>query len=158
MKLKTQITYINSPEVIKKNFKDYLKESLTLAVFEWQEKIIPKHFTWQGAYEYGYKQRTEKYRKRKSRQKGQTNPLVWTGNTRQTLTTRVAVTSMSKSASGKIIAPWYIKAGSGKGKPNMLQELESTSEKDAQYLAEFVDKKIKEKIENNKTKEVKEFQ
>jgi hypothetical protein len=54
----------------------------TLVGEHWHEKMRPKHFTRQGAQEYNYQPRTEKYAIRKAVKYGQSEPLVYTGETR----------------------------------------------------------------------------
>ncbi len=56
----------------------------------WHTELRPKHFTRAGAAEYGYQPRTADYQRRKARQFGHQDPLVFTGESRRrTRTARI---------------------------------------------------------------------
>jgi len=92
-----------------KGIKPYVKATLQTAVYYWHRKFLGKHFRAGAAARYGYKPRSPKYIRRKKNKKHHSQPLVWSGDTRKSVRTSIRVGGTSKQATGRMVAPWYIK-------------------------------------------------
>lgn len=115
----------------------------------WVAEVIPKHFTSQGATEYGYELRDPGYQGRKIRAIGHQRPLEFTGTTRQAAERSRLRVSAHRGAADKSVrikydAPTYIT-----GKPARLRELEAVSDDDEQVAVEAIDAVLTDELERD---------
>jgi hypothetical protein len=117
MFVKVNITEIGAtPGILKRELNGILKSCWEAVGMHWHLKMRPKHFTQAGAAEYGYTPRKPSYEAKKkraamtanvhgrkaagtwndnSRARGEANPLVWTGESREA--TRIANVAATKN-------------------------------------------------------------
>ncbi len=121
---------------------NFLKPALYEAGKFWHEWILPKHFTPQGAREYNYKNRTQKYIKRKIVFKGHNNPLMWDGpDSPDSLYNQCQKVRIEATSTGvKCYLPNARKANwrSSPRSPNMADELRRLSSDDHRALVAVV--------------------
>jgi len=124
----------------------------------WYEKILPKHFTEQGAQEYGYRKRANKYEKRKERYArkvfGTTpRPLMYTGQLKQMVMSILNVKSL-KSGKGSTVKlhgpPYMYMRGRGGTGPDKARELRAISTKDKRMLKDILDEEIRRIIRQDR--------
>ena len=70
------------PRAMRKEFRTVLKSAYHSVGTLWHARMRPKHFTPAGAQEYRYTRRWGEYTRRKERQHGHRNPLMFTGQSR----------------------------------------------------------------------------
>lgn len=122
------------------NFRAGLKADLGETVLHWHKIIFPKHFTTQGAQEYGYTKRKAGYMRMKARRYGHQNPLVLTGESKRMMQRAIKVSGTANQARGAMQAPkgfFAIRKGSTIDK---MAEATAVSQLDAAILALHLDK------------------
>jgi len=118
----------------------------------WHKAILPKHFTFMGAREYGYAPRSIGYMIRKARVMGHRRPLVWSG-TSERLAKRIRnVRATPEGARVVVTAPalnfWRKTTTALTGaSPNMRRELMAISVADSKLLAARVDRTIQTQVD-----------
>jgi len=118
-----------------------LREARVLVVKEWHKRMLPGHFKVGADTKYGYKPRSQKYLKRKSRRRrGRENlPLVWTGLTREQTRRYVSIRSGPKRTTGTMQAPSYIKIRPYRSSnPALAIEITATTSQEVDQLAELM--------------------
>jgi len=80
-----EVVYKKAPRGLTKKYKEAREESLKAIGKEWWSKMLPKHFTPEAYTEYGFAKRSEKHEIRKRRNEGHTNPLEFTGKTKNVM-------------------------------------------------------------------------
>lgn len=77
-----KFTVTRSGEVSKKTWNEAMKATYYAGAEHWHDRFLARHFTVQGARLYGYARRSRKYAAAKRSQKGHSDPLVWSGDSR----------------------------------------------------------------------------
>ncbi len=109
----------------------------------WHTKILPKHFTREGAREYGYKPRSKNYMIRKARKFGHQEPLVWSGELHRQARMWRDVRAASSGARVVIHGPKYLyQYRKNQNDPRKAQELQMISAADAEACGNELDKAI----------------
>ena len=122
----------------------------------WHQKMRPKHFTQEGAVEYHYKKRTEKYTRRKRTMFGHEDPLVFSGASR-TLSANATIRPFARKADGEMVAGVrvsmpvkafnFIPKG---GKINMVQEFKRVSPREIKEINRYIAVRFKELVKELK--------
>jgi hypothetical protein len=126
------------------------------------QQWIPKHFDTQGARDYGYKKRDEKYNRAKRRRTGRALPLVGPGNRRKKtkggeLRRQVLraglVRATPKRMTLKMGAPSHVKfRGTDGTGPDMVKELTTISKREEKIMFKLYRDTIAEFLENEPKK------
>jgi len=101
------IEITGGPKVIKKQMNRLVREAMEACAMHWHESFRPIHFTREGFSRYHYHKRSEKYLRRKIREKGHADPLVFSGKTREQAKKMYLRTS-ARRATGELPVPKYI--------------------------------------------------
>lgn len=138
-----------------RGIKPYVKATLQDAVRYWHRKYIKRHFRSGAAERYGYKKRSAKYVRRKLRAKHHSSPLVWTGRTRDSVSSHIRVSGTAKQATGRMVAPWYIKmVPSTRNAPNLGDEIARTTEQEERDVRRYMERVFAERIRKHRTRKV----
>lgn len=131
--------------IVAKKLRAIITSSLHAAGKRWFREFLPKHFTEEGAREYGYEPRSARYiiRKRKAYTMGKTSvapaPLVYTGRMKAMATSVARIRASSKRVSVRMSMPPYYrmrgKTGTG---PEKDKELTATSHREALNQRGFI--------------------
>ena len=116
----------------------------------WQQEMLPKHFTEEGAREYRYQPRTPKYMQRKMREKGHQDPLVFSGRSRF-LSKIPDIRPTSKGVRIVIRVP-ALNFRPKPGAPPMRQELTRMSSNDRRRITRLMSRRSPELINEDKTR------
>lgn len=154
------------PGVISKaNMNRKIKAAWLVAGTWWHKEMRPKHFTKRGAREYGYVPRYGEpgsgrrfrgsYTGRKLRRFGHTNPLVFTGLSRD-LTRVRDVRNTAKGVRVVMNAPTLNRRPRG-GRINMRDEMTRISIAERNQLIRLMDRKIHADLRADRTTRVKRY-
>lgn len=147
------------PTLTKRVFNNAVKTSLSKIAAEWHKDYLPKHFTRQGALEYGYKARkgekmspgqrgyTRSYAYRKLRAFGHQDPLVFTGETKQLARIRKIVAT-SKQA--KVVLPRKLNWKHPKSQINMRDEITAITPAELNALRELAETAVSTALNQGK--------
>lgn len=122
----------------------------------WHSTMRPKHFTAEGATEYHYKKRTDKYMRAKENKKKHQLPLVWSGESR-TRAIAKRIYPRAKKAGGEYVTgvtvtmniPTLNLRPKG-GKINLREELVRTSAKEFLTIKRFARDRSRELVKELK--------
>lgn len=113
---------------------------------QWHADTLPRHFRTGAVLEYGYKQRSRHYTRRKLQQQGHARPLEFSGRLRSQVLSRATVdVRRSRNESRGTVSlrgPRYLGAARNPRRPNLAAELAARSERDQRKLATFLEKKV----------------
>lgn len=149
------ITYIGGPKAKAKGMSKAVKASLKNVTLEWVAKVLPGHFRPGAAARYGFKPRTPEYIKARKRVTGGDQDLVFTGNTRDTVTQGARISGSAKKFAYRATAPWYV--GMTKKMPhlpNLGQEIVTTNSRERQDMAKRLSNLIPKELERIKDEKV----
>ena len=176
MAMRGTITYVASPEVTRRQLPKIVKEALLEVGEDWHKRILPKHFTREGARRYGYRDRTKEHQRRKGRRFGHQDPLVFSGDMKRQVLRRQEIKATSKKMTVILRGPKYMfmfrktARGTLKGLKGAARrsaalmamgdkaaELTATTREELLEQARLLDQKIQEKIDGITTRETKRF-
>lgn len=86
-----EVVYKKAPRGLNKKYKEAREESLKAIGKEWWSTMLPKHFVSEAYNEYGFAKRSKKHERRKKRNYGHSNPLEFTGKTKNTMLSNLPV-------------------------------------------------------------------
>ncbi len=124
------------------------KANLSVAEF-WREKLFPKHFTTQGAQEYGYQPRTAKYQARKFRRFGHSNPLTYTGESKENTMSQYVIKVSPNRLEVRMPSPRAWNLSRRANMPNLREEALKASDSDLEILAKVAFKTFKETMDKS---------
>jgi hypothetical protein len=116
---------------------------------EWLDKDLPKHFTSEGAAEYGYLSRSSRYEASKFKRKGHKLPLVYSGDLRG----KSKVANIVATSEGvKIRLTWANKANlrNPLSKIDMAKELRAVSDGEIRDQADLLERTVRTALQNIK--------
>ena len=119
------------------SYPKFAQEAMRKAANKFVDKILPQHFTEEGASEYGYEPRAPEYEARKLRKFGHKRPLELTGDTKLVALRRSVVRVLGaghrkrSQASAVVSVPFQI----GNFSPQRRREIQATSRRDGAILA-----------------------
>lgn len=126
----------------------------------WHVEILPRHFTTQGARDYGYQRRSAKYQERKLKVWGHDRPLTYSGDLEHAVArirdVRVVGDNSKRAGAAKIVlhGPRYLFAYRKDLKqPNKAAELQAVSRRDARILAARMDAVIGPELDRRTRKQ-----
>lgn len=149
LRMKLTIHYVNPPDVLKSKTAEAVRYALKEMGTFWWKTQLPGHFKRGAEMRYRYAQRGFKYLRRKQREKGHRDPLVWSGTTRQMMTTMSIVTASAKQGTVRMLAPRYFfvkgatltREGRIAIHPDMVGEIQTMTGADVEKLeTEFRDR------------------
>jgi hypothetical protein len=148
--IKTSVTYRGHPSALKKTLRKAVKEAVEKAVFSWHARYAKHHFRQGATARYGYAARTAKYKRRKRHQHGHAQPLVYSGAAKRQILRQVRVSSSAasktpKTAKGSFTAPRYFWIRKPKH-PDKGQELVGVVQREADKLAQLVDRHVERRV------------
>lgn len=115
----------------------------------WHAEILPRKFTNQASYVYGYQRRTARYTQRKIKKLGHRRPLEYTGELKRQVIrirdVRVTGDSSKRQGAARVVlrGPRYLYAYRKDLKqPDKAAELQAISSADASLIAARMDKVI----------------
>ena len=118
--------FIGDVSALPKTAKKHMKQALEAATLFWHKKDLPDHFKQSARHKYGYKKRSNKYKKRKRKTGHGILDLVYTGAMKRSALRYMEVKSSSKKAVGKMLVPKYayVRAGvTAVNQPNNMAEM-----------------------------------
>lgn len=116
-----------------------------LGVF-WHKELRGKHFTQAGAREYGYGRRSRKYTARKEKAKGHTDPLVYSGLSRQLSRLR-DVRALTKGRGVRVhVRVPALNFRSPKSDIRMADEMTTISERESVQLVRLFNRWIERRL------------
>lgn len=161
MTIPIKVTVKAQHKLTRKAWRDVSRAAWDVAGDVWHTRILPKHFTEEGAAEYGYEQRSRKYTARKLRKFGHQRPLEYSGNLkRQVLRLRdVRARAANSNREGGVrvalTGPSYLSQYRKRtNEPNKALELSRVSPADAEVLRQVLDREIE--VRMNQTAEVRD--
>jgi hypothetical protein len=130
-----RIKGIDTTGVSRRALKEITREAHRLQALEWHRQFVKLHFEDPAKFRYGYKRRSEKYRRRKLRQgKGNTD-LVFSGLTREAMLRPPLVRAFPSRARVQMAGPSYVAMRPrGKNKPNMGEEISTVTADEVRVL------------------------
>lgn len=152
-KLQVTATFPRDPRLLVRDHATFLRDTLRDAAAEHHRRHIPWHFKSFAPAKYGYKPRSTRYRRLKAAL-GITDPLVFTGRTREQVTTQRTITATQRRAS--LIMRLPLLGGTGrfrlrKGQTDltrsqktiagMIEEIRAITPDERNYLADFIREK-----------------
>lgn len=131
--------------------RESVRDGLEAAAVHWHDKILSKHFTVAGSFEYQYARRTYAYSERKERTKGHRRPLVFKGDLERQLSRQREVTADtstrgSPSVKIRLSGPKYFHMKPSPRQPDLAAEVSRVSERDERELARIIDKRAEEAL------------
>lgn len=147
MPLQGVITYVNSPEVVAKEFRKIVKEELKEIPNLWHDKYLPNKFKNGARTKYGLKPRSRKYDARKLRKQGHTRALEYSGELKRTLLREITITGTSKGVRGRMKGTVYLnKYRKDYKRPDKYQEIIKTLKIELNELAFSLHDAVTDKI------------
>ena len=148
------VTYIAPPDVLARELKSGLKEGLQAMIEHWHSHMLPGHFERQAHAQYGYKNRSEKWIKRKLYKTGQAVDLVFTGRLKRDAIRSIRISGTANKAQGVLDLPKYAyqtRRYATRQAPNKAAEIIAITEAEMTQLAVELDRRLGETL--NKTRE-----
>lgn len=110
MYIQTTIRNYNLFGKLRRDFRNrIIKDALQYGMRYWHAHILPRHFDNPQALEVRYpgvfRRRTAKYQRRKAREKGHTNLLVWSGETKRSVLGPPRISGSSKRVRIVLVHP-----------------------------------------------------
>lgn len=144
---KYELRWEKPPGTTMRNFVKDRDEILEETGVNWHKKSLPKHFTDQGAREYGYAKRSERYQRYKARKFNHSLPLVYTGRLRSAAAAMAVVKASNKRMTVDLPAvPKYLYQNVGPVKKDL--ELTFVSENELGEIAKYIETRLVEQWEN----------
>ena len=134
---------------LKKNQRRWYKIAMMSGIRFWFRTWIHGHFRNTATTKYKYQKRKDKYLKSKAK-RGNKPPLVKTGATQKAVTTFIKTTGTSRSATGVMNAPWYIRDVKMKGGPAMALEITAISNDEFGKINDHVGREFAKLINDSK--------
>ena len=156
MPIRAGIAYVNAPDAVKSHFVRAVKAANQGTIAEWHRRYLKSHFTSQAFHRYAatYTPRSRQYNRWKLRKLGHRKPLVKTGATQRSTRMSIRLTGTSKSAKGRMHAPWYINVNRHRRdgrRPMKNEEITAVTASEIQTLAQFHDRATTAQLKNQKT-------
>lgn len=142
------VEYSHAPEDDPKKFLLGLKRGLRAATEYWHRHMAKKHFRAGAKAKYGYAERSQAHNRRKRRLYGHAQPLVFSGQARRWITTRLPPGRVRKTSKGwqgrvAISAPKYFyQYRKDYGQPDKAAELTTTTEQEAAELQGVIEQEL----------------
>lgn len=132
---------------LKSAVKDALKDGFKAAGMHHWQNTLPLHFTHQGATRYGYQKRKTGYEQRKLRRFGHTYPLVFTGQSKREILSRVNLSFTGKGVRVRVVAPRHI-AVRRASDPSKVRELGAITGDEFGQLGQVIAAKFTEIVKD----------
>lgn len=157
--IKPTITYTGAAAAPKKALRAAVKKGMDAVGHFWHKRILPDHFTVEGARRYGYKKRTKNYQKKKARTHHHQKPLVWSGELRKQALSVAFVRASSRKASVRMPFLRALNFASraqrqGDNYPDIRKELTATHSLDLSRLARELDKTMQHHLRTYRGRKV----
>ena len=133
MALRGHIRYKGAPDVLLKELRPIIKQTLQDMCTHWHQNDMPRHFTDSGRRLYGYRKRTDTYLKRKRRKYGHQRPLEWSGDTKRQAQ-RARPSGTHRRARVSMSLPWYT-LKQFRGQATIADELTKLTKNEIQTMA-----------------------
>ena len=139
-----------TPKLLKRGMPKIMKTANIEAGKLWHTKLLPKHFTVKGGQEYGYAQRSKRYRARKRSKKRTIAPLVWSGESKKFALGVQDVRATSKKGVVRLHGTKFGRTITN-SKVDMKREVTATSPRDLEMMADVMNKTIEREVRKVKT-------
>jgi hypothetical protein len=104
---------------------------------KWQKDMLPNHFTLAAKEKYGYRERTNKYKRRKLRAGHGITPLVYTGLLKRSLTGFMQrVMAYPTRATIRLVGPSYLTINYKPGRPHLAREILTVAQDEREELTQ----------------------
>ena len=149
MSLQFDIEYTGIAANPPRGWKGVKREAYREAGRWWHTKFKFRHFNKRWGKAYGYQPRTREYNRRKRKEKGHTEPLVWSGDTKREAMSKQRVISKRGGWAQIIINARGLNRRRNASAPNLRQEMETVLPVEIHEMARRMERKANRDIKQN---------
>lgn len=158
MPFRGEIRWRGHPSAAPKLMRAAVKKQMVGVIDTWHEDMLPEHFKIGASTKYRYKDRSPKYLAAKRKYAKGQQDLVWSGELKRQVESRIDISTTSKGGRGTMKGPAYLHRHRKRyNQPHKADELIRTTVQELTELAHQLDAEVTRDLNNDKTEVVRKF-